>query len=254
MASVSVVIICLNAIDTIKKVVDAALLLTDDVIVVDTGSTDGTQQKISKSARLITSEWLGFGNTKNKGNQLAGYDWILSLDADEVLSENLINTIKKLDPTDKHTVYSIKLLNYFGDQPIKYGEWQNNWVKRLFNRQVVRWDASPVHEKLTASTELKIVKLHGLIHHYTTTGIDKYKLKLDRYADLMAEKRYKSGKKATWVKSYIAPAFNFIKNYFFNLGILDKKAGWQIAKAHAMYTYMKYKKLHQLHRKNTKDV
>jgi glycosyltransferase involved in cell wall biosynthesis len=253
MVPVSVVIICLNAANTIEKVIKAALLLTDDVIILDTGSTDGTQDKIPHGAKLINSKWLGFGATKNEGARLAKYNWILSLDSDEVLSKDLIASIQAIDFSNNNAVYKIKLINYFGDQPISFGQWKNNWVMRLFHKDVAKWDQALVHEKLSFDEHVQIKKLKGVLHHFTTTGFEAYYKKLQAYSNLMAEKYYVNGKKSSRLKIYLAPAFNFIKNYVFQLGILDKKAGWDIAKAYALYTYMKYKKLHQLHQEKNKD-
>lgn len=254
MVPVSVVIICLDAADTIEKVVEAALLLTDDVIVLDTGSTDDTLNKIPPGAKLINSKWMGFGATKNEGAKLVKYSWVFSLDSDEVISKELNESIHSLNFSNSNTIYLMKRINYFGDQPILYGEWKNDWVKRIFHKDVALWDLSPVHEKLCFDKKIQTKKLKGILHHYTTTGFEAYYKKLDAYSNLMAERNFIKGKKSSSLKIYLAPAFNFIKNYIFNLGILDKSAGWHIAKAHALYTYMKYKKLHQLHRKNTKDV
>lgn len=250
MVPVSVVIICLNASDTIQQVVDAALSLTDDVIVLDTGSTDGTLNKISPGAKLINIKWLGFGATKNEGAKLAKYNWIFSIDSDEVISKELNTSIHSIDFSKKNIIYKIKLINYFGKQPILFGEWKNNWIKRIFHKEVALWNQSLVHEKLSYSNDVKIKKLKGVLHHYTTSGFEAYFKKLQVYSDLMAEKNFRNGKKTYRYKMYLAPAFNFLKNYIVKLGIMDKAAGWQIAKAHALYTYMKYKKLHQLHQKS----
>lgn len=247
MTPVSVVIICCNAAATIEEVLRSAFALTDDVIVVDSGSTDGTQNLVSAPAKLITTGWMGYGATKNKGSSEARYDWIMSIDADEVMNDELIEAIRKINFGAIHCLYAIKRLNYLGGQPIYYGEWQNDWVKRLFNRRVVAWDTSLVHENLIFNEAGSLKKLDGLLHHYTTPTIEAYEHKLENYAALMAQKYFNQGKKAQWYHPYVSPLFGFIKNYIVHLGIMDKKAGWQIAKAHAFYTLNKYKKLKGLY-------
>jgi glycosyltransferase involved in cell wall biosynthesis len=244
---VSVVIICRNAVHTIQKTIHAAQALTDDVVVADSGSTDGTQAVVLvTNARLINMEWMGFGANKNKGNEEARHDWILSLDADEELSDELTTAIKQLDFTHNNTVYAFRRLNYLGRQPVHFGEWRNDWVKRLFHRKLVKWDDAPVHENLIIPPTVQVKKLPGVLHHYTTTTIESYNLKLEKYALLMAEKYYNKGKKARWHHLYVSPSFNFIKHYVVRFGWMDKKAGWKIALAHAKYTLKKYQNLKQL--------
>ena len=240
----SVVIICKNAARTVEQTIRSARAVSDDIVVVDSGSTDGTQALVKASgARLIESEWLGYGPTKNKGNRAARHPWILSLDADEALSTELAASIHAIDWSDKEVVYTLKRLNYFGRQPIHYGEWRNDWVDRLFHRDVVEWDAAPVHENLVIPHTIDIKKLKGVLHHYTASSIEAYSKKLDHYATLMAERYYARGKHSSVLKIYGSPVFSFLKYYLFQLGILDKKSGWEIARAHAQYTYKKYKQL-----------
>ncbi|MDB5197911.1 MAG: glycosyltransferase family 2 protein [Flaviaesturariibacter sp.] len=245
---VSVVIICKNAAATIGQTAAAALKLSDDVVVLDSGSTDATIKLVNASgARLVQQEWLGYGATKNQGNSKAKYDWILSLDADEIASDELIASIKQLELTDALTVYKIKRLNYIKDQPIHHGEWGKDWTVRLFNRTVVQWNDAPVHESLLLPPAVTVVKLAGLLHHFTTPDIATYQKKLEKYADLMAAKYFAGGKRGSALKPYASSFFSFLKYYLFHAGWLDKAAGWQLALAHARYTFQKYKKLQALH-------
>ena len=252
-APVSVVIICYNAAATIQKAIASALQLTDDVIIADSGSTDGSKDVVlSTKARLVCTAWNGFGATKNRGNKEAKYDWILSMDADEELSSELIDEIKKIDFANKRIIYYFKRINYLGGKAIQFGDWQNDWVKRIFHRDQAEWDTSPVHEKLIHLPTIKLQKLNGLMHHYTANNIEAYNKKLERYSLLMAEKYYVKGKKAHWYNIYLSPVFNFTKCYLLLFGWLDKKAGWQIARAQAGYTFKKYKQLRLLRSKQNR--
>lgn len=244
---VSVVIICCNAAATLKKTLASAFLLTDDVVVVDSGSTDGTLSIArSTNARLIRMGWVGFGANKNSGNCVAKWDWIVSLDADEELSPELIAAIKGINFDKNRVAYSFQRLNYLGLTAIKHGEWKNDWTIRLFNRQAVQWDNTPVHEELMLPIATEIKKLPGWLHHYTAPDITVYEQKLATYANLMAEKYYSRGKKVPCYKIHFSPIFSFFKYYVLQLGWMDGKVGWQIANAHARYTFKKYKKLKQL--------
>lgn len=250
--SISVVIICKNAAGTIGRCITAALQVTNDVVVVDCGSTDATKDVVKQTAaRLIYNLWLGFGATKNAAAKYAQHDWILSIDADETLSYELIEAVKKLSLHNKNRAYAIRRLNYLGEQSIHFGEWQNDWVTRLYNRQVVQWDDAPVHETLHLPAVVKVQRLKGILHHHTANDIHSYQKKLDHYALLMADKYFAKGKKAYWFNIYLSPPFVFFKNYLLRFGWLDKKAGWNIARALANYTFKKYTLLKNLHKKNT---
>ncbi len=244
---VSVVIIAFNAAATIRRTLEAACKLSNDVVVLDSGSTDATGSIVSETgARLICMEWKGYGYNKNKGNELAMHDWIVSIDADEELSDDLISSIGKVDLADINVAFKVKRLNFLNDQPIYHGEWKDDWTLRFFNRKIVRWNDAPVHENLLLPASIEIRKLQGWLYHYTAPDIDKYKQKMDKYAGLMAQKYALQGKKAGTIKVYAAPVFNFLKHYLFKAGWLDKRAGWQIAVANARYTFRKYKLLHDL--------
>jgi glycosyltransferase involved in cell wall biosynthesis len=246
---VSVVIICCNAAATIKRAIVSAHLITDDVVVVDSGSTDNTPSHAAEAgARVLQLEWMGYGETKNAGNRAARNFWIFSLDADEEISVELAAAVKKINITTESVVYSIKLLNYLGGQAIYHGEWQNNWAKRLFNKTKVRWDAAPIHENLILPPDVQLKKLHGLLHHYTAESIESYSKKLDNYAQLMAVRYQAKKKKAAGLKMFVSPVFSFVKYYLVQGGWMDKKAGFEIAIAHARYTYKKYKGLKSLNK------
>jgi glycosyltransferase involved in cell wall biosynthesis len=239
--NISVIIICRNAADTIEKTILSSFQLSGDVIVVDSGSTDGTLDIITQSsARLVQVEWMGYGATKNYGNALAQNDWICSLDADECLDPILCQALQQPGTLTADTIYSVKRLNYLGNKPIHFGEWRNDYVKRIFNRKIVSWDASDVHEKLVTPAGSKTVLLPGIIHHYTSPDIQTYRLKLDKYAALMASKYAARHKKAPWFKRYLSPVVSFIQNYLVKGGFLDGKSGLQIALANARYTFDKY--------------
>lgn len=241
---ISVVIICKDAAGTIEKTIDSAFKVSDDVVVIDSGSTDGTIEIIDKTAaKLEQVKWNGYGDAKNAGNSIATHDWILSLDADEWIDEDLVESIKHVQLANENYLFTMYRLNYLGKKPIHYGEWRHDIVLRLFNKRNASWDISPVHEELLIKKPGQKVQLNGLLHHYTSPHIDIYKLKLRKYAELNAEKYYQKGKRAYWYKLYLSPLINFIQNYILKGGFLDGKEGWQIALAHAGYTYEKYRLL-----------
>jgi glycosyltransferase involved in cell wall biosynthesis len=256
MQSLSVVIVCKNEADILGRTLQSLRGLTDDIVVYDNGSTDDTVSIARQfSVKVHEGVWEGFGKTKNMAVALARHDWILSLDADEAIDNELKNTLLASSFTDDRMVYEIKFKNFFGDKWLKYGEWGNDKHIRLFNRKKVSWDEAPVHEELLFPDGIRVGKLKGSILHHTATNLEKYKSKLTKYAGLNAKKYYEQGKKAGPFKKYMAGFFSFIQNYIFRAGFLDGKAGYQCAILMAGYTFKKYKKLESILReKYRKEV
>jgi len=247
MRSLSVVIVCKNEAGIIGSTLQSLQGLTDDMVVYDNGSDDNTVA-IAKQfgAKVFKGDWEGFGKTKNKAVSLAHYDWILSLDADESIDEELKKSLQSHPLNDDRIVYDIKFKNFFGNRWLKYGEWGNDSHIRLFNRKRVNWDAAPVHEKLVFPDGVQKKMLKGYVLHYTASDISKYEFKLKKYAALNAKKYYEQGKKTGPFKKYFSAFFSFMQNYIFKAGFLDGKAGYRCAKLTAAYTFNKYKNLEQL--------
>lgn len=248
---ISVVIICRNEAGIIGKSISAVQVFTDDVVVVDSGSTDGTQQMVTAmGARLIETNWDGYGSNKNKGVAIAKYDWILSIDADEVIDDRLTQEIQKLILTDATIVYKILFRAYLGNKMIRFGEWANDAHIRLYNRHHTRWTEAQVHETLQLPVHTKTITLKGYIHHYTSKNIADFSKKTVTYAMLNAMKYHQQGKKAGLIKSRVAATFSFIYNYLLRLGFLDGEAGFTVAKMNAWYTWLKYTRLRELNKAN----
>jgi glycosyltransferase involved in cell wall biosynthesis len=246
---VSVVIICRNEAHIIGRTLEAVQGFTDDVVVVDSGSTDGTQQLVlAKGARLLETSWDGYGPNKNKGVALAKHDWILSIDADEIVSEELAQQLKTIVLNDTSAVCNIRFRAFLGDTMIRYGEWANDAHIRLYNRLHTGWNEAQVHESLQLPPNTKQLTLNGYIHHYTSRDLNDFATKTVNYAMLNALKYHRQGKKAGWIKCRVAPAFSFINNYLLRLGFLDGEAGYNVAKMNAWYTWLKYTRLRELNK------
>lgn len=247
MQQLSVVIVCKNGASVVGKTIESFSGLTDDVLVYDNGSTDGTQEIVRQTrAKLVEGTWEGFGRTKNKANTLAKYDWIFSLDADEAIDEELKKNLLQEDLADEMKVYEFRFKNFLGSKWLRFGEWGNDKHTRLFNRRKVKWNDAEVHESLLYPQGVKKAIVHGYVLHKTASSINEYKSKMERYAGLNAEKYFKQGKKAGAFKIYFSSIFSFIINYFLRLGFLDGITGYYCAKVNAQYTFLKYKKLNEL--------
>ena len=228
--NISVVIITKNEIDRITACIQSIHTLTDDIIVVDSGSTDGTVEKARElGAVVIDTKWKGYGPTKNYGFSKAKYDWVLSLDADEKVSKQLLDEIKSLDLTPK-TVYAINRQNFYLDKAIKHSGWSPDWVFRIFNKQTVQWNDSLVHEKLIIPAGYNTIKLQGKLLHHSYRSIKDHKAKIEKYAALRAQIWIDKGKAPGIWKRNLGPIWKSFKSYILNLGVLDGKAGWTIAR------------------------
>ena len=248
MSPVSVVIMAKNEARIIGRTLQCIKGFTDDIVLLDNGSTDDTV-KIAETfgCRVIPTVFQGYGPTKNIGIDAAKYDWILSLDADECPDKKLLDEIRRLDLSDAETVYDLDFKTYFGGKRIKFGEWGVDHHIRLVNRRHVRWSDDEVHEKLLVPGHLKVKKLGGSVHHYTIDNAEALKEKFIRYAELNAQ-RYFGNKRSSSLRLWVSPAFGFIKNYIFKLGFLDGNEGFVIARLSAYYTWLKYYRLKQLYK------
>lgn len=253
MQPVSVVIIAKNEAHILANTLQSIRSLTDDIIVCDTGSNDATIPIAKKNGAVVIEEkWIGYGPTKNLANEQAVYDWILQLDADEAVDEELIRSIEELDLENEQQIFTVRRKNFFKQKHIRFGEWGKDEPIRFFHRQHAVWNADPVHEKLIFEKECTVKKLKGSILHKTLQSTEQYEEKLKNYALRSADKYFKQGKNATFYKRILSPVFSFISNYFFRLGFLDGKEGLILATYGARYTRMKYKALCRLQKEQKK--
>ena len=248
--SISVVIITKNEAHIIGTTLQSLQGITDDIVIVDSGSTDTTLAIAQQfGAKIIETTWEGYGQNKNKGIAAAKYNWILNLDADEAIDDTLKSAIINLDFNNENAVYNFKFKNYFCNKWIRFGEWSGDKHIRLFNRDKIQWNTAAVHEGLTLQNTNTVILLPGNVLHYTTQHIDEYIDKTIEYAKLNAKKYHQQGKQAGFSKLYIAPGLTFIQHYILQLGFLDGREGFMIAKTTAWYTFLKYSFLKELNKK-----
>src|ERR1700744_5009799 len=247
MVPVSIVIITKNKAKCIADCLDMAKLITNDIVIIDNGSTDATLSiALSYGCRVYQNTWDGYGANKNKGIELAKYDWILSIDADEIPDMELVNSLHNTWLKNPEMVYDIKFRSYFGSKRIRFGNWGRDHHVRLFNRTLVKWSEPAVHETLILPKQIKKKGLKGYFHHYSVKNAYECNNKAVYYAKLSAEKYYQSGKRANIINLYVSPIFVFIKSYILLLGFLDGKEGWAISKITYKNRWLKYHYLSQL--------
>lgn len=247
MLPISIIIITKNESVNIKDCITAARLIADDIIVVDSGSDDGTIEIIqSENVKLIQLPWKGFGFARNTAAAAAKNDWILTIDADERVTPSLVNAIKNIQSPSLSDLYGFKRQNYFIGKQIRFGKWGQDTTYRLYNRQVISWDLTPVHESLVgAAIERKFLK-RAFINHYPVRQLSENTNKTYKYAQLNANKYFAQGKKATPIKRFLSPLFDFLQSYILFLGFLDGRMGFIVSFSNAKYTWLKYKYLHEM--------
>ena len=253
----SAVIIARNEAANIERVIKSLHGIVTEVVVVDSGSTDNTQHLArAMGAIVLETEWQGYGSTKNWGAAQATNPWILSLDADEELSNHLKRTIGRLS-LDRlavstsgafapRQVYGFKRLTQFCGEWIHHGAWSRDIVWRIYHRDNAKWSTRAVHETLEFGKETQELQLAGELKHYSFPSLAHYHKKHDSYAQLGAEALHEQGRKATWVKRYLAPLWRAFRGYIVQGGWRDGAAGWQIAKLDYQHVKDKYRRLELL--------
>ncbi len=246
--NLSVTIITHNEAKNIERCLRSVKAITDDVVIIDSFSTDDTTA-IAKQlgANVFNHSFNGYGESKNLANEKAKNDWILSIDADEVLDEKLLKSILNLkDKLNNTTVYEFSRLNNYCGKWIRFGAWRSDNKIRIFNKTAVKWNLAEVHENLLIPENFEVQKLQGKLLHYSYATVASHLNKIEKYSTLGAEEAYKKGKQASFIKIYFSPVFRFIRDYILMLGFLDGKYGFIIASLTAKEVYLKYKKLKKL--------
>lgn len=247
MSKISAVIITLNEERNIERCIQSLLPVADEIIIVDSGSTDSTKTIAEKfNVKFVIQQWLGYGPTKNFGQNLAQHEYILSIDADEALSEELIKSILKVKP-NLSNVYSFNRLTNYCGKWIKHSGWYPDTKVRLFPKSIVKWNTSEVHEELELNN-LKITHLHGDLHHYSYYSIIQHVEKSVYYGKLAGKHLYERGKQPNVLKIIFSPLVRFIKDYFIRLGFLDGAYGFFIGVTAAYSIFIKYFYHYQLHK------
>jgi glycosyltransferase involved in cell wall biosynthesis len=248
MAQLSVVIITLNEERNIGRCLQSVEGIADDVVVVDGGSTDRTEAIcLEYGGRFISHPWMGFAETKNFANAQAKYPLILSLDADEALSEKLKASVLAVKAGESvNTAFNMNRLTNYCGKWIKHCGWYPDTKIRLFNRDHARWTGKVIHEKLTTDPGTGLKHLEGDILHYSYYSIAGHIAQANRFTDLTAEEAFREGKRSGMLQILFKPPVKFIRDYFFKLGFLDGYYGFIICRISAQATFYKYIKLRQL--------
>jgi glycosyltransferase involved in cell wall biosynthesis len=245
--SISAVVITLNAAGQLEACL-RSLQFCADIVVVDSGSTDGTQELArSHGARVIDCAWRGFGPQKQFAVEQAAHDWVLCIDADEWISAELQTEITEAVKAPAYGAYRFPRCNRFMGRYLRHGEGYPDLSLRLFDRRQARWSDDAVHEKVLISAATGT--LRGDLMHDSAESIDNYLDKQNRYTTLAAEAAFAQGKRASAVQIVFSPLVRFIKFYVFRLGFLDGLPGLVHILIGCGNSFSKYAKMAALQRK-----
>ncbi len=238
---ISATIITCNEERKIARAIES-LRCCDEILVVDSGSTDRTVEIAQKlDARVIESPWPGYSKQKNLAAAQAANDWILSLDADETLSEALEGEIWQLRKNGpEYDAYTMPRMAQYLGRWILHSGWYPDRKVRLYHRDKATWVGEFVHESVKVSGTVGHLKSNIL--HYTCESLSEHLRTLDRYTTLAAQELVSSGQPAAWHKLIVEPGWAFLRTYLFQLGFLDGLEGLMIAHMAALYTFLKYAK------------
>ncbi|MBO9199937.1 MULTISPECIES: glycosyltransferase family 2 protein [Niastella] len=247
MNSITAVIITHNEARNIQRCLASLRSVADEIIVVDSFSTDDTVTICKQEGAIVIQQsWLGFGPQKNVGIQKASHEYILSLDADEALDEELQKSILAAKNEGLQDMYEFTRSNFYYGKFLRHGLEYPDFKIRLFPKSKVRWNDELVHETLQIAPGLSLKRLKGHLLHYTYYLIEEHVAKANKYTTLGAELNFKRGKKASWFKILFSPLATFVQAYIIKGGFLDGGHGFILAVFHAYGAFMKYTKLWQL--------
>ncbi|MEJ2722609.1 MAG: glycosyltransferase family 2 protein [bacterium] len=243
MARISSVIITFNEEKNIARCVGSVAPFSDEVIVVDSNSTDRTVE-IAKGlgARVFTNPWPGYGRQKQWALEKATRPWVFSIDADEVVSPELAAEIQSLDFS--RDGYEMPRAVWYLNRWIRHGVWYPGYILRLFRRDKGSFSDDPLHELVRVKG--RIGRLRGDLLHYTYRDINHHLAKMNEFTTIAARQMFEDGRRAGVLQIAAYPFLEFLKVYVSKRGFLDGLAGFVIAAFHAFYVFLKYAKLREL--------
>ena len=247
MEKLSVVIITNNEEKNIGRCLQSVRDLADEIVVVDSFSNDKTREICGQyGVTFIQREWEGYTATKNFAMAQATNDLILSLDADEVLSEELSRSIKVVLENRSADGYTMNRLTSFCGQWIKHGGWYPDKKLRLINRQKGKWTGKHLHERMVLEENAVKAHLTGDLLHYSFHSISDHIRQIDKFSALRAQSYLEKGVRVTWWHLFIKPGFSFFRTYILKAGFLDGYYGYIIAYSTAYAHFLRYAKLYEL--------
>jgi glycosyltransferase involved in cell wall biosynthesis len=241
----SLAIITLNEENNIERCI-RSVPFADEVVVVDSGSQDQTVE-IAKSlgAKVIHQDWLGFEKQKQLALDFTNHRWVLALDADECLSEELADELQSLLSEDRlatFSAYRVPRLSFHFGKWIRYGGWYPDYQVRLLDKKNAKWSGGELHEYIEAD---KIGQLEADLHHYVFRNLSHQVQTNDKYSTLGADQLYKKGERFWVLKMIVRSKIKFFECYILKQGFRDGLPGFIIAVGAAYSMFLRYAKLYE---------
>lgn len=240
---------CKNEAANIAACIQSFRSIADEVLIADSGSTDGTLEIVRQlgGCRIVEREYRTSGDFKNWAIPQATHPWVLLLDADERVTPELADEVVRiLEDGPQKDGYRIYRNNHFMGHPVKSCGMNNDWVIRLFDRDKSRYKGDTDHARIDLP-ESRLGRLNALLDHYTVWSYDQWFRKYERYAKVQAQIWYDQGRRPSYFELLTRAPLRFVRDYIFQLGILEGQVGLQMAMLAGYYSYMKQARLWELH-------
>lgn len=243
--SLTVLIPCKNERRHILACIQSARAVASEILVADSGSTDGTLE-LARSApdcRVIEREFIGYASFKNWALEHASHDWVLIVDADERVTPELAAEISKLLAGNPSCdAYRLRRDSFLLGHPIRHCGWSTSRITRLVRRSVCRYQAQRVHEEMAVSTR-RVGTLEGRLLHYTAVDFDEFLYRQCRYGILAAQDAFERGRRPSLLKTFFHPGVKFFHLYVLQRGYRDGFPGLIVCLLMAFYAFVKDAKL-----------
>ena len=251
--TLSVAYIALNEADNLPRSLQAIQHIADEIIVVDSGSTDDTVAIAERyGAKVIHQEWMGYAAQKNVALAACTQDFMLSLDCDEIMTDRLLGILKNVLQEPSANGYRLHRRTHYLGKRMDFS-WQPDCKLRLVRRSArPKWVGEQVHERLTVPG--KVATLDGYLLHYSYRDRQDHLAKTLKYAALAAQATLDEGKPFQYYKLLFNPVVAFLRMYVFRFGFLDGYRGWLSARSSFYYTWLKYQNLRSLKRQKNNEV
>lgn len=242
MTTLSIVLITKNEADKIEACLNS-VSWADEIVIFDSGSTDSTLEIASRFTDkiFVENDWPGFGLQRQRAQEKANGDWIMMIDADEVVTPGLQEEIRSaIARDDRSKAYAVPRLTWAFGAYIRYSGWYPDYVVRIYPKALAKYNEALVHEKVVCDENLEVVRLQGDLLHFTFKDLEQWINKTARYSAAWAEQKHNEGKRSSIFAAVSHSVVYFLKAFFIRRGFLDGRAGFVLAVLGAYSRFIKY--------------
>ena len=250
MRTISAAVIVKNEEKNLPRWLAAVKPVADEIVAVDSGSSDRTVEILERAgARVFHRDWTGYADQRNFLAEQCRGEWILMLDADEVINPECVAALERFKdgPEPRADGFLMPSRVWFFGRWLRWGGFYPEWKPRLYRRGAGRWTGQEVHERLELDGALG--RLRCVYDHYSYDTVEEYRRRAARYAETGARRMLAAGRRGGRLAGALHAAWNFVYRYLIRLGFLDGSAGWWAARLEAGYTWGKYARLARLRRR-----